>query len=180
MRLRPALSLLVLAALGACSPQGSDNPPDKAAPVQAEATVQATDAWCRPTAPGARVGACYLTLTASGDDRLTAVSTPAAERAEIHTMSMDGGVMRMRPLPDGLALPAGQAVALAPGAEHLMLMELAAPLAEGDRVSLSLNFAAAPAATVEAVVRAPASAQAPSEGHGDPAEHGSGHGAGHG
>lgn len=138
-----AFGLLLLAA--ACSPQAETAP----------AAVTVADAWCRPTPQGARVGACYLTLTANRDDRLTGFATPAAARPEIHTMSMDGGVMRMRALPDGLALPAGEATALKPGAEHLMLIDLAAPLSEGEAVSLTLDFATSPSVTVAATVRAP-------------------------
>lgn len=127
--------------------------------------VQAADAWCRPSPNGARVGACYVTLTAATDDRFTTFSTPAAGRPEIHTMSTEGGVMRMRALPEGLALPAGEAVALRPGAEHLMLIDLAAPLVEGASVPLTLSFESAPAITVQAAVRAPVSAPAHGAGH---------------
>lgn len=148
--MRTALSLSLLSVLGvaACS-QPADAP-------QAEASVQVSDAWCRPSPNGARVGACYLTLTATRDDRLTGFSTPAAATPEIHTMSTEGGMMQMRQLTEGLALPAGQAVALKPGAEHLMLIDLAAPLVEGQEATLNLTFQTAPAVTVQAQVRAPA------------------------
>ena len=85
--------------LGACS-QTADTP----------ASVAVTDAWCRPTPPAAPVAGCYLTLTASGADRLVSVESPAAERTEIHSMSMENGVMHMAKLEDGLDLPAGTAV----------------------------------------------------------------------
>ena len=117
--------------------------------------VVAANAWCRPAPTGAMAGGCYVTLTASVDDRLVAVETTAADRGEIHTMSMDGGVMRMRKRPDGLALPAGKAVALKPGADHIMLIGPKAQLKEGARVPMTLKFKSAPPLTIEAVVKTP-------------------------
>ena len=144
-----ALSAIALA-IAACSQPASEQ---DVAPEAAPAQVSATDAWCRPTAEGAGAAGCYVTLTATADDRLTGAASPAGERVEIHTMSMDGGVMRMRELPDGLALPAGQTVALKPGAEHLMLMAPTAALNEGETVELTLNFQNAPAQTVTAQIK---------------------------
>ncbi|MBI1685764.1 copper chaperone PCu(A)C [Caulobacter hibisci] len=117
------------------------------------AKVAVADAWCRAAPAGAMAGGCYVTLTAAADDRLVAVETPAAKRGEIHIMSMDGGVMRMRKLADGIALPAGQAVALKPGAEHLMIIGPKIALKDGAKVPLTLKFAKAPPVTVEAPVR---------------------------
>ncbi|HMP63266.1 MAG TPA: copper chaperone PCu(A)C, partial [Phenylobacterium sp.] len=84
---------------------------------------------------------------------LTAASSPAGERVEIHTMTTEGGIMRMRELSDGLPLPAGESVALRPGAEHLMLMAPAAALNEGESVEITLTFEKAPAQTLTAQVR---------------------------
>ncbi|WP_299006842.1 copper chaperone PCu(A)C [uncultured Caulobacter sp.] len=119
------------------------------------AKVAATDAWCRPTVAGALAAGCYVTLTAKAEDRLVSVESPAAARGEIHTMSMDGGVMRMRQLTDGLALPAGKAVALKPGADHIMLIGPKAQLKEGAKVPMTLKFKSAPPLTIEAVVKTP-------------------------
>lgn len=140
--MKPILFLVPMVLLAACSPK----PP-------VEASVSVTDPWCRPAAAGAGAAGCYVTLQATTDDRLVAVETPAAARGEIHTMSMDDGVMRMRQLPDGLPLPAGQSVALKPGAEHLMLMGPTGGLDEGGEVSLTLTFENAPAQTVTAQIR---------------------------
>lgn len=136
-------SILLAAALSlaACAPA-------------ARPTVTAADAWCRATPAGAMAGACFVTLTASGDDRLVSVSTDAADHVEIHTMSMDGGIMRMRELPDGLALPKGQAVRLSPGHEHLMIISPKAPMASDGALSLTLKFAHAPALSLTAPVKA--------------------------
>ena len=116
--------------------------------------VQVADAWCRAAPVGALAGGCYVTLTASADDRLVAVETPAADHGEIHTMSMDDGVMRMRRLADGLALPAGKPVSLKPGAEHLMIIAPKQPLTAGRAIKLTLRFAKAPAVTLTAPIRA--------------------------
>lgn len=149
MRQILALSAIALAIAACSQPTAEPEAATEAAPEQ----VSATDAWCRPTAQGAGAAGCYVTLTATADDRLTGAASPAGERVEIHTMSMDGGVMRMRELPDGLALPAGQAVALKPGAEHLMLMAPTAALNEGETVEITLSFQSAPAQTVTAQIK---------------------------
>lgn len=140
-----SMLLLVVPLLAGCG--------DRDAAPATTAGVAVADVWCRKTGPGARVGACYLSLTSAKADRFTAFTTPAATRPEIHTMSTDGGVMRMRPLPEGLPLPAGATVALRPGAEHLMLIDLAGPLRAGERVPLTLTFETAPPLTVTAEVR---------------------------
>lgn len=122
----------------------------------APATVTARDAWCRAAPAGALAGGCYVTLTAKADDRLVSISTPAASKGEIHTMDMSGGVMRMRKLADGVALPAGQAVELKPGARHLMIIGPKATLAAGGTVPITLTFTKSPPLTVQAPIRAAA------------------------
>ena len=74
--------------------------------------VHAEQPWARATAPRQTVGGVYVTLTSPADDRLMGASSPVAGHAEVHEMTMDGNVMKMRELTDGLKLPAGQAVAL--------------------------------------------------------------------
>ncbi len=150
------LSLAAVAlVLAACNP-----PADKPAPA-AEATaavVTAADAWCRPSPNGAKAGGCYVTLTATTDDRLTGGSSPRAGELQVHEMKTENGMMKMAQLTEGLPLPAGQAVGLAPGGNHLMLIGLTAPLVAGETVPLTLQFASAPEVTVQAVVRQPAMA----------------------
>ena len=140
--MKPILLIAPLALLAACSPRAQVDP-----------AVTASDAWCRPAVAGARAVGCYVTLQSAADDRLVGVQSPVGERVEIHTMTMDGGVMRMRQLEDGLPLPAGETVALKPGAEHLMLIAPAAALDEGGELSLTLSFEKAPPATVTAQIR---------------------------
>lgn len=104
--------------------------------------VQISNAWARATPGGAQTAAAYVTLESPSGDRLTGASTPVAQKAEIHEMTMDGNVMKMRPVA-GVDLPAGKPVALKPGGYHLMLSGLAKPLKEGDTFPMTLDFAKA-------------------------------------
>jgi copper(I)-binding protein len=85
--------------------------------------------WARATPGQAQNGAAYLTIVSPTTDRLTAASSPVAKKVELHTMSMEGGVMRMRPLA-AMDIPAGQTVTLSPGGTHIMLLGLTRPLRE--------------------------------------------------
>jgi copper(I)-binding protein len=130
--------------------------------------VEVTDPWARATPGGAETAAAYVTLAAASKDRLTGVATPAAKQADLHAMTMDNGVMRMRPL-DGLDLPAGETVTLKPGGTHIMLSGLAKPLREGDRFPLTLTFANSVPQQVTVVVKGLGAMGAPgmSMPHGD-------------
>lgn len=103
------------------------------------AQTTATDPWVRAAVPGQKATGMFVQLQSKAATRLVAVSTPVAGVSEIHEMSMDGGVMRMRAIA-GLDLPAGQAVALKPGGYHLMFMELKQPLKAGDTVPVTLTL----------------------------------------
>jgi copper(I)-binding protein len=95
--------------------------------------------WARATPGQAQIGAAYLTILSPTTDRLTAASSPVAKKAELHTMSMEGGVMRMRPL-TAIDIPVGQTVTLSPGGAHIMLLGLTQPLREGQSFPLTLSF----------------------------------------
>ncbi|SPU52143.1 Uncharacterized protein conserved in bacteria [Brevundimonas vesicularis] len=154
MKIKLALAAAALS-LAACNPSEPAKAPAAETPT-ATAAVTATDAWCRPSPNGAKAGGCYVTLTAATDDRLMGGSTPRAGSLQVHEMKTENGMMKMAELTAGLPLPAGQAVALAPGGNHLMLIGLTAPLVAGETVPLTLQFASAPAITVQAQVRQPA------------------------
>ena len=117
--------------------------------------LQLTEAWARATPGKAETGAAYLTIVSPVPDRLTAVATPEAQTAELHNMTMEGGVMKMRPLPNGVELPAGQPVTLKPGGTHIMLMGLKQPLKKGDTFPLTLSFEKAGTKEVTVAVEAP-------------------------
>jgi len=112
--------------------------------------------WARASAPGQTVGGGFMTILHQGatEDRLVSATTPIARDVQIHTMNMDGGVMRMRPLEGGLAIPAGGRVVLQPGGLHLMFMELSAPLMAGSSFPVTLRFANAGDIKVEFNVEA--------------------------
>lgn len=130
------------------------------------AAIEATGPWCRPTPNGRNVTACYITLTSATGDRLVAVISPRAAQSQIHAVSTEGGVMSMSEMPDGLDLPAGQPVALAPGGDHIMLTGVTVPLVEGDLVPMALTFASGSQIALEVPVSAtaPGGAPAPAPG----------------
>lgn len=119
-----------------------------------DAAISVESAWTRATAPSAKNGGAYMTIRNTGpaDDRLVAAASPAATRAELHAHTMTDGVMRMRPVADGVAVPAGGAAELKPGGLHVMLLGLTAPLAEGATIPVTLTFEHAGAITVEVPV----------------------------
>jgi periplasmic copper chaperone A len=101
-----------------------------------------TGAWTRATPNGAKIGGGYLTIENKGTspDRLIGGSADVAGSVQVHEMSMDNGVMKMRPLEKGLAIDPGKTVKLAPGGYHLMMMDLKSPLKRGDKVPVTLEF----------------------------------------
>ncbi|ODT76810.1 MAG: hypothetical protein ABS76_30010 [Pelagibacterium sp. SCN 64-44] len=129
-------------------------------------------AFTRATLPNAPVAGGFLTLTNAGaeDDVLVSASAEIAAETQIHEMAMQGDVMKMRQLADGLAVPAGESVVLAPGGFHIMFMGLKAPLMEGDSVPVTLTFAKAGSVTISLAVGANA-ANAPAESHAAPMSH---------
>jgi copper(I)-binding protein len=102
-------------------------------------SVQISDNWVRATEDGQDVGAAYMTLTSNTDTTLTSVESSVSDSIEIHSMTMDNGVMKMRML-DELALKAGKPTELAPGGYHLMLFDLKKALKAGEEVSFTLHF----------------------------------------
>ena len=113
--------------------------------------VEIKEAWARATPGGTQIGAAYLALLSPTGDRLTGVSTPVAKEAQLHSMTMHNGVMKMREV-DGIDLPAGQTVTLKPSGYHIMLMKLTQPLKEGQTFPLTLTFAKAGSENVTVTV----------------------------
>lgn len=105
-----------------------------------KAIVSISNDWVRATHAGQTVGAAYMTLTSQVPMTLVAVKADVTNTTEIHSMSMDNGVMKMRQLKT-LRLAPNEAVALAPGGFHLMLFDLAKPLVAGEKVAFDLVFA---------------------------------------
>jgi periplasmic copper chaperone A len=101
-----------------------------------------TQAWSRATPGGAKTGSGYLTIENKGPapDRLVGGSADVADRVQVHEMTMNNGVMTMRPLDSGLVIEPGKTVKLAPGGYHLMMFDLKSPLKQGDKVQVTLEF----------------------------------------
>jgi copper(I)-binding protein len=104
--------------------------------------IAVENAWSRAVPEGASVGVGYLAIKNTGDapDRLLSASASLAGQTEIHQTTMDGGVMRMRPVPDGVPVPANSTVMLEPNGYHVMFMGLTQPLKEGDAFPAKLTF----------------------------------------
>jgi copper(I)-binding protein len=103
----------------------------------AHAQVNVKDAWVRATVAQQKATGAFMMLESKQEAKLVAAQSPVAGVVEVHEMAMDGGVMKMRPIPF-LALPAGKAVELKPGGYHVMLMDLKAQVKDGDMVPVTL------------------------------------------
>jgi len=105
----------------------------------AQTAPKVEDAWARPTVAGQAGGGGFLKITSPTADRLMAASAPVSKTVELHTMQMDGNVMRMRQVP-AIDIPAGQTVELKPGGLHVMFIGLTQPLKNGATFPLTLRF----------------------------------------
>jgi copper(I)-binding protein len=117
-------------------------------------SLKLSSAWARATPHGAQVGGAYLTITNTGTepDKLVGGATAVSSKFEIHSMTMDKGVMKMRPVEGGLEIKPGATVTLAPGGYHVMLVGLKKPLTEGEHFKATLEFAKAGKVDVDFVV----------------------------
>lgn len=104
--------------------------------------LELTAGFTRAMLPGQPVGGGFVTITNTGhhDDVLVSAESPTSGRVELHEMAMENNVMKMRPLKDGIPLPAGQTVELKPGGLHLMFMEVKEPFVEGASVPVTFTF----------------------------------------
>lgn len=137
------------------------------------AAVKVEAAWARPTVPGQGAGGGFLKITGgSAADRLLGGRAAVSQAVELHSMQMDGDVMRMREVP-GIAVPAGAAVELKPGGLHLMFSGLKQPLRAGESFPLTLVFEKAGEVRVDVKISAqpPAGASAGTRGHGGHGSH---------
>jgi copper(I)-binding protein len=124
-------------------------------------SVHISQPWARATPKGASSGAAYMTITNNGKtpDKVNCVSSDASAECQIHSMTMDNGVMQMRPVEGGLEIKPGETVTLKPGGFHMMLLNLKHPLEQGNEVKATLKFDTAGTVDVEypiAAIGAPA------------------------
>ncbi len=158
--------------LASCGDTDSSDSADRSAAGSSGDAIRIEGAWARTSPMMADAGAAYLTITSAVDDALLSASVDPsiAATAELHettmaamepattemgsTMTEDTAAPAMKIVPvDRIDLPAGQAVALAPGALHIMLLDLAAPLEVDQTFTLTLTFELAGAVDVEVTVR---------------------------
>ena len=107
--------------------------------------------WARATPKGASAGAGYLTILNNGPspDRVSCVSSDASAKCQIHTMTMDNGVMKMRPVEGGLEIKPGETVTLKPGGLHVMFVDLKQSLEPGKTTTATLQFEKAGSIKIE-------------------------------
>lgn len=119
------------------------------------ASIQIEQPWARATPAGAMSGAVYMTINNKSNDadRLTGAAADVAKTSQIHEMKVVGGVMKMREISGGLAVPANGSVTLKPGGYHVMLIDLKKPLKAGETVRLTLTFEKAGKVDVSAPVK---------------------------
>ncbi|PST24702.1 DUF1775 domain-containing protein [Mesorhizobium plurifarium] len=139
---RPAPTLTVTVAAGGDENEGHDGHGQLAAQALKIGDLDISGGTVKAMLPGAKIGGGGFVVTNNGraDDRLLAVESPAAGRVELHEMTMENDVMKMRKLDDGIAVPAGKTVELKNGGLHLMFMEVKKPFAEGATVPVTLTF----------------------------------------
>lgn len=102
-------------------------------------SIEIKNQWVRASNDGQDVGAAYMTIVSNEDTSLIAIDSDVADAIEIHSMSMENGVMKMRML-DTLDLIAGKPTELSPGGFHLMLFDLKKPLTAGNEAHFTLHF----------------------------------------
>lgn len=135
------------------------------AATQADVTVK--ESWVRGTTPAQKATGAFMEITSSEAASLLSASSPVAGVVEIHTMKMEDGVMKMRAIPK-LDLPAGKGVKLAPGGNHVMLMDLKQQVKDGDTVPVTLVIEGRDGRKETLELKAPVrplNASAPMQGH---------------
>jgi len=115
--------------------------------------VEITSAFISAPPAGAKTAAAFLTLTSKTEDRLLRASSLRASKVELHNMTMEDGVMQMRPLDKGIDLPADQPVILSPEGMHVMFIGITEPFKPGERIPVTFEFKNAPTQTINISVR---------------------------
>ena len=134
--------------------------------LSAQAQVTVKDAWVRATVPQQKATGAFMQLQSAQDAKLVSAQSPVAGVVEVHEMAMDGGVMRMRAVPN-LDLPAGKAIDLKPGGYHVMLMDLKSQVKDGDTVPVTLVVEGKDGKRQSVELKVPArTAAAPAMNHG--------------
>lgn len=120
----------------------------------------------RATLPGQPVGGGFMTIMNKGTeaDRLVSITAPdVSDDVQLHEMAVENDVMKMRQLPNGIEIPAGETVELKSGGLHVMFMKIKHPFKEGESFKATLNFEKAGKVDVDFKIEA----AKPGMGHGD-------------
>lgn len=130
-------------------------------------TIAIGNPWTRATPKGATVAGAYMSISNKGSapDRLVSGSAAVAGQFEVHSMVMEQGVAKMRPVEGGLEIKPGETVELKPGAMHVMLMGLKQPLQKGQKVKGTLEFEKAGKVEIEYAVEALGATSPAAGGH---------------
>lgn len=107
--------------------------------ISASAEIIVKDAWVRTTVAEQKVTGAFMQITSDKAVKLVGANSTVAEALEIHEMSMQGDVMKMRQVNE-VVIDAGKSVELKPGSYHIMLMNLKKPVQAGSTVNLNLEF----------------------------------------
>lgn len=120
--------------------------------------LQLSGAWVRAMQPGQKVAAAYLSILNRGEtaDRLIGATALAAPRVEMHEMTIEDGVMKMRPVEGGIEIGPGDRVEFKPGGLHFMLAGIDEAPVAGDEIELTLEFEKAGSVVLQFPVREPA------------------------
>ncbi|NOT17004.1 MAG: copper chaperone PCu(A)C [Sulfuriferula sp.] len=106
------------------------------------ADIKVSNAWMRATAPGQAVAGAFMDITSPVNAQLISATSPAAGKLELHTMSMDKGIMDMHEVKQ-IDLPKGKTISLAPGGLHVMLFDLKQAMKQGDSIPMKLDIVTA-------------------------------------
>lgn len=141
--------------------------PATPAPAAAAPAVIVTDPWVKTAESG--MTAVFGMLSTSGSAPLTVLSaqTSASPRTELHEVVMQDGVMTMRPKDDGFVLEPGTPHVLAPGGDHIMVMDLASPIRPGDQVEVTLGLSDGSTARFTALAKETTAAEENYDGAGE-------------
>ncbi len=131
------------------------------ASAQTAPNVQVAGAWVRTAVAGQQGTGGFMQITSREPLRLVGIASPVAGVSEVHEMKMEGDVMKMRALTEGLELPAGKTVELKPGGFHIMLMDLKQALPRDTTVPMTLVFKDAKGQESRLELKVPVSARAP-------------------
>ena len=111
--------------------------------------------WIKDTPPNHKITAGYLTIEnlSDTDATLLSVSSSFSKKGKIHQIKMDGEVMKMRPVTDGLFIPAGEIIYLKPDGFHLMFMMLNMQIIPQQTHKITLTFRNLGSVEVSATVK---------------------------